>query len=197
MKKANKVILLGFQIVASPFLAAALLEWILQFFGYHLYLFGQVGRSILFCSITVIIMLEAAMLLVLTLFTGKLRYFLPNLLLIPLFLLLLLIGLFNPQNVTRVHSIDRFDEDVVVENKKSFLSGHSVVYQKELPFVVREMTEVYGSDGWCPLCEESAYEWSVSGEELLLTYCYYGYGEQQMRFRYQNGKFVKIADSLA
>lgn len=197
MSKVNKRILLGFQIAALPFGLVAILELCLRPFGYHVNLFSQVGGPILVSAAIVFVMLEGLMFATLALYNGKFRYFLPNLLIIPVFLLLLLIGLLGPQDQNRVHSFDSFGEEVVVTNREGFLGGRSYVYQREFPFIVREMAEVYGGDGWCPLCEESAYSWSVSDDELTLRYSYYGNGEQYMRFKYEDGHFIKVYDSLA
>lgn len=198
MKTVNKRILLGFQIAVAPFFLAALLEGILQLFGYHIFLFGQVGRPILLISASVFVTLEGIMLLVLAIVTDKLRYFLLNLLLGPLVLLLILFGWLALRHDTRVHRIDEFDEELVVTNWSVLMLGESYVYQKEIPFIVKEVAWVGGDDGWCPLSDEHQYKWTVSGDELTLTYDFYGYGEntEQMRFRYENGRFVKIYDSL-
>lgn len=197
MKNVNKRIAIGFQIAAAPFVFTALFEGILSRFGYHLYLFGQVGRPVLLFSEVIFIAIEAIMLLVLSCTTRKLRFFLFDLLLAPFFLLTLLSGLLNLQQSSHVDTIAPFDEELVITNRAVLFLGDSRVYQKAIPFVVEEVAEVGGDDGWCPLSDKNMYRWEVSGNELILTYDFYGYGEnEEMRFRYENGHFIKIYDSL-
>lgn len=198
MKTTNKRILWGFQLAAAPFLAVALLEGILRSFDYHLYLFGQVGRPILLISVTAFLLIEGVMLLVLTCTARKLRYFLLDLLLAPVFLLTLLSALICLPQSTHEDTIEKFDEELVITNRAVLFLGDSRVYQKTIPFVVKEVAELDGDDGWCPLSDKRMYKWSVSENELILTYDFYGYGEnrEEMRFEYRDGHFIKVYDSI-
>lgn len=192
MKKVNMRILLGFQIAALPCLLAALLELILRPFGYHVYLFGQVGRPWAYFGVAAFMMIECVMLLVLAIVNRRFSLFLPDLFVIPLAYMTLLFGMMYTQDASKVYRYDEFDKDIVITSWSFLFAAESNIYQKELPFIVKDVATAWGDDCYCPLLDEDAYRLTVSEEGLEYYYSNGSGGMERLRLIYQDGDFIAV-----
>lgn len=193
MKSANKRILIGFQIVAMPCFLIALIGGILPIFGYQLYLFGQVGGSVILLSFTLGIVVEGIMLLPLAIVNRKASVFLPNLILIPLVLVLLFHWVWSiaPYG-SKVYHYDEFEKDIMITHWSFLVRSQSTVYQMENPFVVKEITAVVG-DGIAPLDEDYFLLINVS-EDGIEYYDHFENSDYEdrliLRLDYKDGQFT-------
>lgn len=198
MKKANSRILLGFQIAAVPCFLAGLIGLVLPIFGYQICLFGQVGESVVWLGFTLGIVFEGIMLLPLAIVNRKASIFLPNLILVPLVLLMLFQWLWSiaPYG-SKVYHYDEFEKDIMITHWSFLVRSQSTVYQLENPFVAKEITAVLG-DGIAPLDESFFLQINVS-EDGIEYYHHFDNSDYEdrliLRLDYKDGEFSAASDS--
>lgn len=197
MKTVNKRILIGFQIAALSCFLIGIIGGILQIFGYQLCLFGQVGGSVILLSFTLGIVVEGIMLLPLAIVNRKASLFLPNLILVPLVLLMLFHWVWSiaPYG-SKVYHYDEFEKDIMITHWSLLLRSQSTVYQMENPFVAKEITAVIG-DGIAPLDENYFLLIDVS-EDGIEYYDHYENSDYEdrliLRLDYEDGRFTVASD---
>ncbi len=198
-----KKTILRFQAFVLPLLLLGLAGYILETQGYDLLINGRLLlREICLGCFVAGVLLEAIMLLVITVRTKKLILILLNVVVIPCVLtLLFLFGGFVFLRAiifggSEIYHFEEFDKDIVVYNQSLLLAGQSNIYETSDGILVRYVAMAGGDDGYMPLQIEDAFSMTPSPDGLLIEYHFCGPNDSKdydynLYLKYEDGHFVK------
>lgn len=202
MKNKIKRILLLSQIPSILLLLIYFLSKILLKNDYELYLFGGTWLKIVHdISFTIFLIIEFIAVIVLTVKTKKFLLIILNIILLPILLVQTWATDFKINTVRSIkeYSFEKFDENIVIENRSFLLSGDSIIHEKANSFLIRKVTSIGGDDGRCPLENEDEFEMKVNDNGITFYYFFdYDRSEdaiEECSIKYVNGHFVKGADN--
>ena len=198
MKNKIKRILLLSQIPSILLLLIYFLCKISLKNDYELYLFGGTWLKIVHdISFTIFLIIEFIAVIVLTVKTKKLLLIILNIILLPILLVQTWATDFKINTVRSIkeYSFEKFDENIVIENRSFLLGGDSIIHEKVNSFLIRKVTSVGGDDGRCPLEDESEFTIEVTDNQIVFYYFFdYDRSEDAIKecsIKYVNGHFVE------
>ena len=201
MKNKIKRILLLSQIPSILLLLIYFLCKILLKNDYELYLFGGTWLKIVHdISFTIFLIIEFIAVIVLTVKTKKFLLIILNIILLPILLVQTWATDFKINTVRSIkeYSFEKFDENIVIENRSFLLGGDSIIHEKVNRFLIRKVTSVGGDDGRCPLEKESEFSIEVSDNTIIFYYFFdYDRSEDAIKecsIKYEDGHFVEDED---
>ena len=194
MKKINLFIILIFNIFALPLIIIGLLFFILQVADIYLYMFGQVGAAARLINLAFGITLEGIMLFVLAIVNRKIKYFLANIILVPMVLIIAFIGVFD---FSRNHErkLQNSDVTLIFDGKSFVFSTECLLYEKTSFMTARKLCS-FDADECNPFYSEESYELKEYTNGFSIE-CLIGNGNKKIIFvKNDNGRLV-IVNSIS
>lgn len=196
--KITRILLLS-QIPSILLLLIYFLCKILLKNDYELYLFGGTWLKIVHdISFTIFLIIEFIAVIVLTVKTKKFLLIILNIILLPILLVQTWATDFKINTVRSIkeYSFEKFDKNIVIENRSFLLGGDSIIHEKVNRFLIRKVTSVGGDDGRCPLEKESEFSIEVSDNTITFYYFFdYDRSEdaiEECSIKYEDGRFIEI-----
>ena len=185
MKKKNKWVIIGFNIVVGIFAIIDIVSIVLySCFGIIPYLFGIIGFFVPGVLFILGIVLEGIMLFVLAIMNKKIVIFLPNFVLVPIVYYASIWLLFTTYE-DNIHEIklNNYDETLIIVNEQFLFDVRPKIYEKQSPITCTYISgfgyDEFLNEGYYQIEEYS------NGVEIKTS-------KSNLYLKYENNKFVKV-----
>lgn len=187
----NKKILIYTQIL--PIILSVL--FIVQIFiyrnDYSLIVFNQIGESIYYLLLTIILLYETIFVIIFSLFTKKYDKILLTLIMIPFLITNGILYLLSSVKDYHEITIEEHDETLSIVSHSFLLSGSSYIYEKHNFIVCEKVIEISGDDGYCPLSNPEYYSYEIT-EDLLIFKYNFDYDKENSLYLKHNGQKYNV-----